>query len=61
MHRLYPQRLQRCSAADAPWRWDLLNLAPTPAHAVLLSAEQVQHVLQAHRLRRVKATEVLAC
>src|SRR5258705_541669 len=61
LHRFYPQMLQLCSAADEPWLWDLINLAPTPAHAVLLSAEQVQHVLQAHRIRRVKATEVLAC
>jgi len=53
--------LQLCSAADEPWLWDLITLAPTPAHAVLLSAEQVQHVLQAHRIRRVKAPEVLAC
>jgi len=61
LHRLYPQMLQLCSAADEPWLWDLINLAPTPAPAVLLSAEQVQQVLQAHRIRRVKATEVLAC
>ena len=61
MHRLYPQMLQLCSAAAEPWLWDRINLAPTPAPAGLLSAEQVQHVLQAHRIRRVKATEVLAC
>ena len=53
--------LQLCSAADAPWLWDLLDLAPTPAHAALLSAEQVQRVLKAHRIRRVTAQEVLAC
>ena len=53
--------LQLCSAADAPWLWDLLDLAPTPAHAALLSAEQVQRVLKAHRLRRIMAPEVLAC
>ena len=39
LHRFYPQMLQLCSAADAPWLWDLLDLAPTPAHAALLSAE----------------------
>jgi transposase len=61
LHRFYPQMLQLCSAADAPWLWDLLDLAPTPAHAALLSAEQVQRVLKAHRLRRLTATEVLAC
>src|SRR5262252_2591442 len=61
LHRFYPQMLQLCSAADAPWLWDLLDLAPTPAHAALLSAEQVQRVLKAHRLRRITAPEVLAC
>jgi hypothetical protein len=60
-HRLYPQMLQLCSAADASWLWDLLDLAPTPAHAALLSEEHVQRVLKAHRIRRVTAQEVLAC
>ena len=53
--------LQLGLAADEPWLWDLLELAPTPAHAALLSAEQVPRGLKAHRIRRVKATEVLAC
>ena len=61
LQRLYPQMLKRCSAADASWLWDLIDLAPTPAPAALLSAEQVQRVLKAHRIRRVKAKEVLAC
>ena len=61
LHRFYPQMLQLCSAADEPWLWDLLHLAPTPAHAMLLSEEQVQRVLKAHRLRRLKAPAVLAC
>src|SRR2546425_4788369 len=61
LHRFYPQMLQLGLAADEPWLWDLLDLAPTPAHAALLSEEQVQRVLKAHRIRRVKATEVLAC
>src|SRR6266581_574203 len=61
LHRFYPQMLQLCSAADESWLWDLIDLAPTPAHAALLSAEQVQRVLKVHRLRRVKATEVLTC
>src|SRR5215510_7880767 len=61
LHRFYPQMLQLCSAADAPWLWDLIDLASSPAHAVLLSEEQVQGVLKAHRIRRLKAQEVLAC
>jgi transposase len=61
LHRFYPQMLQLCSAADESWLWDLIDLAPTPAHAALLSAEQVQRLLKVHRLRRVTAQEVLAC
>jgi transposase len=61
LHRFYPQMLQLCSAADASWLWDLIDLAPTPAHAALLSEEQVRRVLKAHRIRRIKAQEVLAC
>jgi transposase len=61
LHRFYPQMLQLCSAADASWLWDLIDLAPTPAHAALLSEEHVQRVLKAHRIRRVTAHEVLAC
>jgi transposase len=61
LHRFYPQMLKLCSAADESWLWDLIDLAPTPAHAALLSEEQVQRVLKTHRIRRVKANEELAC
>ena len=61
MHRLYPQMLHLGSGADASWLWDLIDLAPTPAHAVLVRKEQRQRGLKAHRLRRVTAQEVLAC
>jgi hypothetical protein len=53
--------LPLCSVADEPWVWDLVDRVPTPAHAALLSEEQVQRVLKAHRIRRVTAQEVLAC
>src|SRR5215475_2341847 len=61
LHRFYPQMLELCAAADASWLWDLLDLAPPPAPAALLSKEQIQRVLKAHRIRRLKATEVLTC
>jgi len=51
--------LTLCSAADASWLWELIDRAPTPAHAALLSEEHVPRVLKAHRMRRVKAQEVL--
>jgi Transposase IS116/IS110/IS902 family len=53
--------LHLCSGADAAWLWDLSDLAPTPAHAALVSKEPRQRVLKAHRLRRVKAPEVWTC
>jgi transposase len=61
LRRFYPQMLQLCSGTDESWLWDLIDLAPTPAHATLLNEEQVQRVLKAHRIHRVKATEVLTC
>lgn len=61
LHRFYPQMLQLCSAADESWLWALLELVPTPGHALLMSAEQVRRVLKAHRIRRLKASDVLAC
>jgi transposase len=61
LHRFYPQMLKLCHAADESWLWDLIELAPTPAHAALLSEEQVHRVLKAHRIRRVKAQEALMC
>jgi Transposase IS116/IS110/IS902 family len=53
--------LQVSSAADEAWLWDLLELVPTPAHAALVTEDQVRHVLTAHRIRRVKAQEVMVC
>jgi transposase len=61
LRRFYPQMLQLCSGTDEAWLWDLIDLAPTPAHAALLEEEQVQRVLRTHRIRRVKVKEVLAC
>jgi hypothetical protein len=52
LRRLYPQMLRLCSGADEAWLWDLIDLAPTPAYAALLNAEQVQRVLRTHRVRR---------
>ena len=46
LHRFSPQMLHLCSGADASWLWDLIDLAPTPAHAALLSQEQIQRVLK---------------
>lgn len=59
LQRLYPQMLHVYPAANAAWLWALLELAPTPTHATLLTEEQVRGVLKTHRIRRLNATEVL--
>jgi transposase len=61
LHRFYPQMLQLSAAADEAWLWDLIELVPTPAHATTVTADQVHQVLKAHRIRRIKADEVLVC
>jgi transposase len=50
-----------CCAADEVWIWDLLELVPNPDQAQEVSEKQVGQVLKAHRIRRVKAHEVLTC
>ena len=59
LHRFYAPLLQLCPAADEPWLWDLLELAPMPAHAAGLTEAQVAGVLKTHRIRRVSAGDVL--
>ncbi len=59
LHRFYAPLLQLCPAADEPWLWDLLELAPTPSHATGLTEAQVAGVLKTHRIRRVSAVDVL--
>jgi hypothetical protein len=59
LYRFYPQTLHLCPAADEGWLWALLELVPTPAHAALVTEEEVRRVLHTHRIRRVSATEVL--
>jgi transposase len=41
------------------WLWDLLEAAPLPSDAGGLQLEQVKTILQAHRIRRVTAEQVL--
>ena len=50
----------RCSpAADEPWFWDLVALAPTPERGARLRPKQVERLLQEHRIRRITAQEVI--
>jgi transposase len=60
LHRFYPQLLRLSPAADEPWLWSLVELAPTPAQGVRLPPKRVEKLLHEHRIRRFKAGEVVA-
>ena len=60
LHRFYAQALKLCPAADQPWLWALLELAPTPKAARRLSQKRVERLLRQHRIRRLNAQEVVA-
>ncbi len=60
LHRIYPQVLRLSPAADEPWVWELLELAPTPADARRLTRPALSKLLRAHRIRRLAADAVLA-
>jgi transposase len=57
--RFYPHALRLCPAADEPWFWALLALAPTPAEAARLSRSTLAALLARHRIRRLTADDVL--
>jgi len=60
LHRFYPQVLRLCPAANEPWAWSLLELAPTPAQGARLRATQVKQLLARHRIRRLEAEAIVA-
>jgi transposase len=60
LHRFYVQALKLCPAADEPWLWNLLELAPSPQAARGLRTKRVERLLREHRIRRVSAEQVLA-
>jgi transposase len=59
LHRYYPQALTLCPAANEAWLWELIEIAPLPAQASKLKLVVVKRLLRSHRIRRVKAGEVL--
>lgn len=60
LHRFFPQLLQLSPAADDPWLWDLLRVAPPPQRAAAMTEEQALRLLRRHRIRRFPASELLA-
>jgi len=59
IHRYYPQLLGLSPAADEPWIWELLLMAPLPAQALKLRKSRVQQLLSRFRIRRLSAEQVL--
>jgi transposase len=57
--RYYPQALAVGEDLAADWFLELWAAAPTPAKAARLRASAVERVLNAHRIRRITAPEVL--
>lgn len=60
LHRFYPQVLRLCPAADEPWVWSLLELAPTPAHGARVRSAQVKRLLARQRIRRLEPEAIFA-
>jgi transposase len=60
LQRFYVQPLALCPAADEPWLWALLALAPTPAAAARLRESRLARLLRTHHIRRVTAADVHA-
>jgi len=60
LHRYYPQLLGLCPAADEPWFWALLQLAPTPTDGAHLRPGRVKSLLKRHHIRRFTGDELLA-
>jgi transposase len=60
LERYFPPMLTVVPAADEPWLWALLTLAPTPAAAARLSERRLTRLLRDYRIRRLSAADVRA-
>ena len=58
--RYFPQLVKLSPALDEPWLWDLLQLAPLPEKAARLTRSRMEKLLRSHRIRRLKAEDVIA-
>jgi hypothetical protein len=58
--RYFPALLNACPAADEPWLWALLRLAPTPELAKRLTPKRLATLLRSHRIRRLSGDSLRA-
>lgn len=59
LQRYYPQLLALSPQTDEPWLWSLLEAAPDAAKSKRLSEARIAKLLRAHRVRRLRAIEVV--
>jgi transposase len=57
--RVWPELLALAPAANEPWLWALLELAPTPTVGSTVPLARVRHVLRAHQIRRLSGEAVV--
>ena len=60
LHRYYSALLTVCPAADEPWLWELLALAPTPVQGQHLRLTTLRRLLKQARIRRFDAVALQA-
>jgi transposase len=60
LHRYFPSLLDLCPAADEPWFWDLVRVAPSPAKARGVRASRIEAILKKHRKRAITPSDVIA-
>jgi len=60
LHRYHVELLALCAAADEPWFWSLVELAPTPEAGKRLREKRVERLLREYRIRRLRSQDVLA-
>lgn len=58
LQRYFPALLGLCAAADEPWLWALLKLAPSPQEAARLRRPALGELLRHYRIRRLSAQQL---
>lgn len=59
LHRIFPQLLELCSAADERWLWDVLELYPTPLDVGRLKRGKLREILKERRIRRISLEKLI--
>ena len=59
LHRYYPQMLRLSAAADDPWVWELIEMAPQPSRISKLHTARIRKLLRKYRIRRHSAEGIL--